>query len=196
MDVTMTVPVTPMKRLAIVGTAQTWTQTPWNDTTLEVASLNDAYALGIPRADWWFDLHPITEMVFKSKAQKAIPANEVPVGAYLRPEGHVEWLTKCPCQVFLQTAIGGKTQAFPIEAVCAFWERFWPYRIDPKGIVNAGKDYESSTPALMLMWAVMQGYQEIFITGIHLATLWEYQQQRPNMEFLIGVATGLYGPAQ
>lgn len=181
----------PVKRLAIVGTAQTWVQTPWDDATLEIASLNDAYVLGFKRVNIWCDLHPTSEMVFTPKGQRAIHPHAAPVGAYLRPEGHLDWLRTCPCPVFMQRAIGGNTQRFPIEDVCAFWQPFWPYRIDPKGLVAEGKEYESSTPALMLMWAVMQGYTEIHIYGIHLATEWEYQQQRPNMEFLIGVAAGL-----
>lgn len=181
----------PVKRLAIVGTAPTWTQTPWDDLTLEIASMNDAYVLGPKRINLWFDLHPVKEMAFTPKGQRFIEAHVAPVGAYLRPDGHLNWLRNCQCPVFMQAPIGGNTQAFPIEEVCAFWQQFWPYRIDPKGFVSAGKEYESSTPALMLMWAVMAGYTEIQIYGIHLATEWEYVQQRPNMEFLIGVAAGL-----
>ncbi len=41
------------------------------------------------------------------------------------------------------------------------------------------------------MHAIAEGYREIHIYGIHLATKWEYQQQRPNFEFLLGVAMGL-----
>lgn len=180
-----------LRRCAIVGTAPTWKQTPWQDGTLDILGLNDAYVLGMPRATHWFDLHPFSQMVFAA-GQKVSPL-DVPIGAYMRPHGHLDWLKTRNFPVYLQDAPKGwpSAHAFPLAEVLAFWARFWPFRVDTKGVVTPGKDYESSTPALMLMWAVWAGYTEIHIYGIHLATEWEYVSQRPNLEMLIGIAAGL-----
>ncbi len=43
----------------------------------------------------------------------------------------------------------------------------------------------------MLAQAVLEGYQEIWITGIHLATQGEYIEQRPQWEHLLGRILGL-----
>lgn len=163
----------PRKRIAIVGTASTWKDTPWDDAGLEIASLNDAYMLGIPRANWWFDLHPFHQMVFKPKGQKVVDASQVPPGAYLRPEGHLEWLQSRPYPVYLQSA-----------------RPDWPTsRTFPRAALEAKYGgYFASSPAWMLAWAMEEGYQEIHIYGIHLATQWEYVHQRPNLEWLMGIA--------
>jgi len=184
----------PLKRCAIVGTAPTYIQTPWTDPTLEIFGLNDGYSLGMARADRWFDLHKFSQMAFVPPGARKIPQGSVPLGSYVRPAGHLDWLRGRPFPVMLQEAPlpGWKTaQQFPLAEVLTFWAKFWPWRVTASGVVSPGTDYEASTPALMLMWAVLQGYTEIHIYGIHLATEWEYISQRPNMELLIGVAAGL-----
>lgn len=163
-----------VKRGCIVGTAPTFKNTPWDDQSLDIFSLNDAYVLpGFKRASGWFDLHPIPEMVFRPKGEKKVRPEHAPVGGYLRPEGHLEWLKTRNFPVYLQQAPKGWTHAheFPFTEL---QQRFG--------------SYFSSTPAWILAWMLAAGYKEIHIYGIHLATEWEYIHQRPNMEFLIGVA--------
>lgn len=181
----------PLKRCAIVGTAQSWKACPYDDPTLEVWALNDAYMIGIPRANRWYDLHPFHQMVFRT--EKIVNPADVPVGCYLRPQGHLDWLRTRPMPVFLAEARKDfpTSQTFPVQAIVDFWQPFWPWRLTRTKQVLAGPDYEVSTPSWMLMQAVMEGYQEIHVYGIHLATQWEYLQQRPNFEFLLGVASGL-----
>jgi hypothetical protein len=181
-----------LKRVAILGTAPTWQQCPWQDPTLEIWGLNDAYVLGYPRVTAWFDIHNPKHMTFHERG-KPVPAEEAPIGSYLRPHGHLEWLASRPYPVYVQQARKDwpTSVTFPKDAVLAYWATFWPWRVDRQGTVSPGKDYEVSTPAWMYMWAVMEGYTEIHIYGVHLATEWEYLQQRPNLEFLIGVAAGL-----
>lgn len=182
----------PLKRVAILGTAGSWTQCPFKDLTLEIWGLNDGYLLGVPRATAWFDLHPIHQMNFRPRDQRQVSPTDVPVGVYLRPEGHLEWLKSRPMPVYLPEARQGYAmgRVFPKEAVLDFWRPFWPWRLKRGGLIEPGPDYEVSTPSWMLMLAVMEGYQEIHVYGIHLATQWEYVQQRPNFEFLLGVAAG------
>ena len=183
----------PLKRCAIIGTAPSWTQTPWQDQTLEKWGLNDGYLLGIPVASRWFDLHPFHQMNFQPRDRRAVPQSEVPIGAYLSPEGHLEWLKTRGFPVYLAEPHPDYPTArvFPKQHVLDFWRPHWPLRLTRKGTIVEGPDYEVSTPSWMLMLAVMEQFSEIVITGIHLATSWEYAQQRPNLEFLIGVARGL-----
>lgn len=162
----------PLKRGAIIGTAPTWKLTPWHDLTLDLFGLNDAYQLGFPRASGWFDLHRTADMVFHDAAHP-IRQEDIPVGGYLRPFGHLDWIRKQP---------------FPVWMAEPHPE--WPNaRLFPRDEIQASfGQYFSSTPAWMLAWMIREGYKEIHIYGIHLATAWEYTEQRPNLEFLVGLA--------
>lgn len=169
----------PEKRIAILGTAPTWRDCPWDDPTLEVWALNDAHVLHLPRADRWFDIHPIAEMYFHDRSQ-ALHAGDVPAGKFVRPVGHLEWLRSQTIPVYLHDAadaarIGTPTaRAFPREAIEA----------------KFGSNFMSS-PAWMIGLALLEGVTELHIYGIHLATEWEYLKQKPNMTFLLGLAAGL-----
>lgn len=170
------------KRAAIVGTAQSWTLTPWADTSLSVWSLNDAYRLkGFQRADRWYDFHPLDHFFFP-KRDGQVFAHEVPPGYYVRPKGHVEWLGNQSIPVFLHPDY--LTQ----HPQAKDWKHARPF---PKAAIEQefGR-YFTSSPGWMLAQAVMEGYKEIHIYGIHLATESEYIEQRPNFEFLIGRVLG------
>lgn len=192
MDQTLNLPEQELKRCAILGTAPTWKMCPWGDRGLHIFGLNDAHVLGYPRVDAWWDLHPPSHWFFYDKAHPPT-ADQVPVGTYLRPVGHKDWIKHAGIPVFLHEARADwpTTVTFPKDKVLDFWKPYWPLRMDRKGVISEGKDYEASSPAWMYMWAVMEGYREIGIYGIHLATEWEYLQQRPNLEFLMGVGAGL-----
>lgn len=173
-------PKEPARRAAaIVGTAQTWKLTPWNDLGVDILSLNDGYMLGyrgtgqlsLPRHTVHFDLHPFNEMNFRTPDSHTVSAFDVPVGAYLRPQGHLKWLRSRPFPVFVNTVPDGwpaTVKAFPRKELEAKYGTYF-----------------TSTPAWMLVWAIEQGYNEIHIYGIHLATEWEYLKQRPCMEYWI-----------
>jgi hypothetical protein len=169
------------KRCCICGTAPSWQKTPWQDTTLEVWALNDSYVLGLPRIDRFYELHPFDKMWFRKKDQIRVLESDVPKGFYVRPEGHLEFLKTAAATipVFLQDAPPADWPAhahrFPIEAIHQAF----------------GDDYWASGPAYMLAQAVLEGYTDIWITGIHLSTEHEYREQRPNWEHLIGRVLGL-----
>ena len=169
------------KRAAILGTASTWNQCPFDDPSLYICSLNDAYSLGVPRADAWYDTHPIEKMWFRPKGKTTFVEGDIPEGAYVRPEGHLDWLKEKAktIPVWLQAAPPSdwpaNAQRFPIE--------------DVKGFLKARPDQEAyiaSSPSLILAHLVLQGYTEIHIYGIHLATQGEYIKQRPQFEHLLG----------
>jgi hypothetical protein len=172
----------PIKRCAILGTAPTFRSTPWNDPGLEIWGLNDSHLLGFPRADRWFDLHPFGQFFYRDPAQRKVDAAEVPAGTYIRPTGHLEWMAQQSIPVYVQKSDPRVPRAtvFPYSEIHAAFDPIFP----------SGKIECSSTPQWMLMLALLEGYQEIHIYGIHLATEWEYQKQRELFAFLMGVAAG------
>jgi hypothetical protein len=173
------------ERVAITGTAQSWKQTPWNDTGLSIMSLNDAYRMkGFVRADAWFDFHPLDRFFHPPKDQ-TIYSHQVPPGYYCRPSDHIAWLGRQTIPVYLHPDY--RTQ----HPAAATWHHAHPF---PKAEIEAefGR-YFTSSPAWMIAHALMQGVKELHIYGIHLATEHEYIEQRPNFEFLCG---RLLGPSK
>lgn len=173
------------ERVGIIGTAQSWALTPWQDTELYLMSLNDAYRLqGFQRADAWFDFHPMDKFFFPPDGQAQIFQHQIPPGHYARPVGHREWL-------------GRQAQTIPVYLHPDYQTQCpeaagWPHaRAFPKADVEAhfGR-YFTSSPAWMMALAIMQGAKEIHVYGIHLATEFEYVKQRPNFEFLCGRVLG------
>ena len=183
----------PLKRCAILGTAQSLHLAPWGDSSLEMWSLNDGYLLGIPRIDRHYELHPFHQMNFRPRGDRTVRPDQIPVGAYVRPADHLDWLRTRPFPVYLAEARPDipTGRAFPKDQILDTFAAYWPWRLTRRGAVVPGSDYEASTPAWMLMHAIVEGYREIHIYGIHLATEWEYVQQRPNFEWLLGVAAGM-----
>lgn len=168
-----------MKRVAIVGTANSWKQTPWDDPGLEIWGINDAHTLGFPRADRWFDLHPLHKFYFRKRDQRAVFAEDVPHGYYVRPEGHIEWLREQAktIPVYLQNdppkGWPVNAQRFPIEAAEKMFGSYW-----------------ASGPSYEVALAIMEGFEEIQVWGIHLSTEHEYREQRSQFEHILGIARG------
>ena len=162
------------KTYCIIGTAPTWKLAPWDDPNVVMAGLNDAYLLGLPRHDLWYDLHPFGQFFYRNPAKK-LAAHQVPAGTFVRPEGHLNWLAKQRCPVFVQAADPRvpRAQVFPrAEIVAAFGPMF------------------DSSPAWMLGHAILMGFTRILIVGIHLASEMEYIKQKPGMLYMIGFARG------
>jgi hypothetical protein len=176
----------PNKRVAIIGTAPSWRKAPYDDPSIQLWSLNDAYSLGMPRADQWFDLHPIPKMWFRPANKRVFKEGDIPEGVYVRPEGHVEWMkTRAKTiPVWLQQT---PPEDWPINAQRFPFER-------AKAFLKARPDqeaYVASSPALILAHAILEGFTEIHIYGIHLATQGEYIKQRPGFEWLLGKAEAM-----
>lgn len=170
-------------RIAIVGTAPSWTMTPWTDPGLTILSLNDAYRMpGFQRADAWFDLHPMDHYWHPPEENQPIFAHAVPPGHYARPKTHVEWLGRQMIPVYLH----------PDHATQCPASATWPHaHAFPKAEIEAAFDrYFTSTPSWMLAHAILQGATDVSIYGIHLSTEHEYIEQRPCFEFLCGRLLG------
>ena len=163
------------RRVCIVGTAPSLRDAPWDDPTIEFWLLNDMWVLNPKRADRWFDLHPFDHFHY-SKPGKKVLSHTVPAGDVIRPQGHLEFLRSQTIPVYVQDA---KTLGTPSA------------RTFPKADVEkAVGPYFASSPAWMLGLALAEGVTEIQVFGIHLATEWEYQKQKPNLAFLLGLAAG------
>lgn len=167
-------------RVAIIGTAPSWRDCPFDDPGLFCMSLNDAYTLGFPRVDAWWELHPLDHLYFRPINQKVVYAEDVPPGYYVRPEGHLEQLKAMSrsIPVFLQGEPAGEgwgpnAQRFRLEDYRATYGDYW-----------------ASGPAYMVAWAIEQGAEEIQVWGIHLETEQEYRDQRANFEHVLGIAKG------
>ena len=182
------------RRVAIVGTAQSWIMTPWTDTSLEIWSLNDAYRMpGFVRADAWFDFHPLNRFYFHN-GQHPIHPHVIPPDYYVRPDTHLQWLAAQSIPIWLHPdcETQGHDERSPDKDVERAALLASPmHRPFPKAEIEAhfGR-YFTSSPAWMMALAIMQGVREIHVYGIHLATEFEYVKQRPNFEFLMGCLLG------
>ena len=169
----------PQKRVAIIGTAESWRHAPWDDPTIECWTLNDSYCLGMKRIDRFFELHPLDKMIFRKPTQKLVIGKDIPHGWFVRPEGHIDWLKKFAKTnpVYLQGEPDSSwpinAKRFPIEQVEQVFGQYW-----------------ASGPSYMVALAILEGFTEIQVYGIHLATEQEYREQRHNFEHLLGIARG------
>jgi hypothetical protein len=171
------------QQFVIVGTAPSWKRTPWKASNVLVASLNDAYQLapqGFGECHEWYDPHPLNHFIFPEG--KHLYAHQVPPGYYVRPKQHYEWLASRPYPVYLHPDYESQ---YP-EA------QEWPYAkpFPRQQVVEHFGQYFTSTPQWMMAFAMMRGFRDFAIYGIHLATEQEYREQRPGFEFLIGRTLG------
>lgn len=168
-------------KIAIVGFAESYKLAPFNDPDVVIAGLNELYKY-LPRWDVWFEIHDARQLGF---TRREATDQEI--------ERHRNWLRAQPAgkpifmhAEFLDGTIPGAV-LFPLEHLV---RRFFPGATQgPDGRWQGA--YFTSTPALMLAWAIDQGYEEIGIYGIDLASDIEYLNQRPCVEYLIGLARGM-----
>lgn len=57
-------------------------------------------------------------------------------------------------------------------------------------IAEIGRDYFESSIAFMFVHALMEGVKHIGLWGVSMAANTEYAYQKPNMEWLLGIAQG------
>jgi hypothetical protein len=156
------------KKVALVGFAESWKQAPFNDPSVEIWSLNEFWKYA-PRWNRWFELHDADCL--------GVTKRNLDEGEQRR---HLEWLAaqKPGKPIYMQPQFcDGR---FPAAV---------PYPLEQM-IARFGK-YFTSTIGYMLALAIAEGYQWIGLYGIDLASDVEYPGQRPNTEYLIGLARGM-----
>ena len=114
----------------------------------------------LKRADRWFQLHP----------------QSWHNGKYGRDDAHLYFLRTCNIPVYMNDPMPDFPTAKP-----------YPY----KDIADdLGRDYLTSTGAHAIAMAIHEHYDEIKVYGINVGTDVEYIEQRPCIEWLLGVAQG------
>lgn len=84
-----------------------------------------------------------------------------------------------------------------IDRLCSVWvplymqEQYFPHvTVYPFEDVSKTTDYWNSSIAYMMALAIHEGYDRINVVGVDMKAEDEYFYQRPNMEYLIGLARG------
>jgi len=177
----------PFKRsnkVAIVGFApSSLHKAPWQDDSWEIWTLNNIYSSGIvSRWDRWFEMHK------EFRAYPPFHDVRMDAGAIVRGDSrpvtgakveHVDWLkaqTKDRPIYFLNDEpdipAGLK---YPLDKVLEWCEK--------EGV----KPYFTNSISYMIALALVDGYTEIGVWGVDMAASGEYQQERPSVEYWLGV---------
>lgn len=154
-----------LKKVIICGTADTSKGLiPWQNDEFEFWGLG--WRDDLPRCDLYFDMHAIND------ERKRVPKNYIQfLNARTTPLVHVE------ARPDIKNLI-----VYPLEEVCNFLRAF------DEGY--APRAYFASSIAYMIAYAMYLHYDEIGIFGVDLIDDDEYIWQKPNTEYLIGLARG------
>lgn len=153
--------MTPEK-VAIVGFAPSYVDTPFADSSFEIWTMNYHHE-DVPRSDAIFELHEWDVVRGEDGGT------------------HVESLRRVTCPVWMLEVRPEvpTSRAYPIEEM----EK---YRLP-----NSDKPYFTNTASYMIALAIERRFKEIHLFGIDMAHDTEYGSQRPSCEFFLGVAFGL-----
>ena len=152
--------------VAIVGFSKSTRHlVPYEDTDTEIWGINDAYKVAdfMTRWDRWFELHPLDYLANQDNTP--------------RDAEHISWLKeKHDFPLYMQKKHRNMPASvkFPLDEVCK----------------NIGKKYITSSFGFMFGLAMLEGFERIELYGFDMKTFTEYADQRPNTEYLIGLAEG------
>jgi hypothetical protein len=162
-------------KVCIVGFAQSWDETPFDDETFDIWGINELYMqvrqkYGKDRRfTHWFEIHnPMS------------PTRNIPY--------HHEFLKKWDKPVLMQKHYEWIPNSIPIpkDTIIDFFNQ--NFIIDACG--GSFSDY-SNQISVMTAMAIMMGYDEIRIYGVDMAQWSEYAWQRSSCQFFIGYAAGM-----
>jgi hypothetical protein len=157
-------------KVAIVGCADSKDETPFgNAAEFEFWGVNNLY-LTMPRP-WtrWFDLHSFTNNNGQWSRRADADFRGQPVAKYMAG------LQALNIPVYMQKswALVPNSVVYPINEM----------------ITEFG-DYFTNTISYMIAFAIVQGFEEIYVFGVDMAIDIEYRAQRPSCEYFIGIAQG------
>lgn len=151
-------------KIAIVGSAaSSKDRAPWEDPDFEIWGL--AWRGDLKRFDRMFEMHGL------GPDRKRIPDDYKQRLANLR----------CPVYMIEHHADVPNSVPFPINEARQYLSQFG---------VSAPDAYFASSIGFQMVLAMMEGFQEIHIYGVDLIADDEWSYQRPNLEYLIGLARG------
>lgn len=165
---TESIEVPKKDKVYIVGFAPSWVETPWDDQTAEIWTLNEAYKLAERepkfRADRWFEIH-----------DRFSPSKNT--------DEHNAFLAQCPCPVYMWQHYDDipSSVRFPHTEIMEFFAE--------RG--SSGSGYFTNSISWFVAYAIYEGFKEIHLYGVDMAQDTEYQAQRPSVEYWIGLAEGM-----
>jgi hypothetical protein len=163
--------IDPNKKVAIVGTSHSWHMAPFDNMDYEIWGVNNAFInTQDRRCTRWFDVHFIEKHGDKWFRRWSPEFRGRTVNQYL------EDLKKLPCPVYMQQKWPEipNSERFPIETIVA---RF-------------GK-YITNSISMQMAFAMHLGFGEIALYGVDMSAGTEWEYQRPNCEYFIGLAVGM-----
>lgn len=162
------------RKVAVCGTAPSSLEdAPFDDPEWEIWGTSRLWKQ-IPRADAWFELHPLDEIGrgwnCSEKERKEQRAE------------HVEWMGNQDTPIYLQTEderVPGGIE-YPLDEVLDYMEE------------EHGDDtgYFTNSISYMLALALYMEVDEVGIWGVDMALDSEYQVQRPSVEYWLGMLRG------
>ena len=173
------------KRLAIVGCSDSRHFAPYAidpakpEEAWEVWGVNNGYA-EMPRWTRWFEIHPIKCENGKYLRRKEIRPGLIEFSPEFRgsdTEGYLKTLAALGCPVYMQ-----KT-----------WPEIIPQSVEYplKTVLEKFGYYFTNTISYQIALGIMEGFTEIGLYGVDMATGSEYGPQRPSCEWMLGIAAGL-----
>lgn len=160
------------KKVCIMGFAPSWVATPFDDPDFEIWTLNEAYKLLETRPnsciDRWFEIHN-------------------PSSPSKNTKEHKEFLRTLTIPLYMQQKFDEfpTSVAYPRDAVKEMVND--SFIIDELG---APFSEFSNSITWMVLLAIYEGFQEIWVTGVDMAQTDEYAWQRSSCSFAIGFAAG------
>ena len=152
-------------KVAIVGFTDHKKLAPFKDKDFEIWGLNALFSHGqeVPRADRWFDLHPVDVI----------------------SQDRWEWYAGQKIPVYLQQLVEAVPSAveFPAERLRQLFRSFFTEEFDRR-------TYYTSSIAWMIAFAILEGFKEIHVYGVDMSQDEEYFGQRNGVEFWMGVCAG------
>ena len=152
-----------MKKVAILGYTPTRAYAPYKDDRFEIWGLNDLYRFKAEK-----DIQRWTRWF---NFHQDIPS---PTGRTSYHDCLLEYAKwDCPVYLIEKSLIVPNSIKYPLEEIS-----------------NLYGNYFTNSISYMIALAIYEGFEEIGVYGVDMATDSEYGQQRPSCEYWLGVAVG------
>jgi hypothetical protein len=171
-------------KLAIIGYTTHKRLAPWDDPSWDLAGLNDLYNTPEFRAVISDELHRYRVRWFQLHHQE--PNGQFRHGS--QDPNHLVALESLgiPIITWMPHPDLSRCETYPFEEAMA---------LDADTSGGHGSGYFNNSVSWMIVWGILNGYKEISLLGIDMATdaatNAEYSHQRPSCEYWIGIARGM-----
>lgn len=163
-----------MRKIAIVGFADSRKEAPYADNSWEIWGVNDLYHY-VPRVDVTFELHHLGNL-----GKRRNPA-------------HIQWLQsgKAPVVMWEANPAFPSARPFPRQMIL---DEFGSYFTNSISWMMALAMHEMSSPTQLADGRVLRLANpdvQLGIWGVDMAAESEYGSQRPSCEHFVGMAVGM-----